>query len=53
MKDPLGAASRKSFSSRTAKTDLLFAGIAQLIGVVLALAINKPHLFKSIRKLVA
>jgi len=53
MKDPLGAASRKSFSSRTAKTDLLFAGIAQLIGVVLAQAINKPLLFKSIRKIVA
>ena len=53
LKDPLCAASRKTFSIRTAKTDLLFAGIAQLIGVVLAKAINKPHLFKSIRKLVA
>ena len=53
LKDPLGAASRKSFSTRTAKTDLLFAGITQLIGVILAQAINKPHLFKSIRKLVA
>ena len=53
LKDPLGAASRKSLSSRTAKADLLFAGITQLIGVVLAQAINKPHLFKSIRKLVA
>ena len=53
LKEPLCAASRKSFSSRTAKTDLLFAGIAQLIGVVLAKAINKPHLFKSVRKLVA
>ena len=53
MKDPLGAASRKSFSSRTAKTDLLLAGIAQLIGVVLAKSINKLHLFKSVRKLVA
>jgi len=53
LKDPLCAASRKSFSTRTAKADLLFAGIAQLIGVVLAKAINKPHLFKSVRKLVA
>lgn len=53
LKDPLGAGMRKSFSSRTAKADLLFAGITQLIGVVLAKAINKPHLFKSIRKLVA
>jgi len=53
LKDPLGAGLRKSFSTRTAKADILFAGIAQLIGVVLAQAINKPNLFKSIRKLVA
>ena len=53
LKDPLGAGLRKSFSTRTAKADLLFAGITQLIGVVLAHAINKPHLFKSIRKLAA
>ena len=53
LKGPLGVASRKSFSARTAKADLLFAGIAQLVGVILAKAINKPLLFKSIRKLVA
>jgi hypothetical protein len=53
LKDPFGAGSRKSFSSRTAKADLLFAGITQLIGVVLAKAINKPHLYKSVRKLTA
>ena len=53
LKDPLGGAYRKSFSGRTAKADLLFAGIAQLIGVVLAHAIHKPHLYKSIRKLIA
>lgn len=53
LKDPLGAATRKSFSARTAKADILFAGIVHLIGVVLAKAINKPHLYKSIRKLVA
>jgi len=53
LKEPLGAGSRKSFSPRTAKADLLFAGITQLIGVVLAQAINKPHLYKSIRKLVS
>ena len=53
LKDPLGAGFRKSFSSRTAKADLLFAGITQLIGVILAHAINKPHLYKSVRKLVA
>jgi hypothetical protein len=53
LKDPLGASVRKSFSGRTAKADLLLAGITQLVGVVLAHAINKPHLYKSIRKLVA
>ena len=53
LKDPLGAASRKSFSMRTAKADLLLAGITQLVGVVLAYAINKQHLHKSVRKLVA
>jgi hypothetical protein len=53
LKDPLGAAHRKSYSQRTAKADLLFAGITQLIGVILAHAINKPHLYKSIRKLIA
>jgi hypothetical protein len=53
LKDPLGVAYRKSFSQRTMKADLLFAGITQLIGVVLAHAIKKPELYKSIRKLVA
>ena len=45
IKGLLGVASRKSFSARTAKADLLLAGITHLIGVVLAQAINKPHLF--------
>jgi hypothetical protein len=53
LKDPLGAGVRKSYSTRTAKADLLFAGITQLIGVVLAHAIKEPKLYKSIRKLVA
>jgi len=53
LKYPLCGASHNSFSSRTAKADLLFAGITQLIGVILADAIHKPHLYKSIRKLVA
>jgi len=53
LKDPLGVAHRKSYSQRTAKADLIFAGITQLVGVILAHAVNKPHLYKSIRKLVA
>ena len=52
LKEPLGGATSKSFSMRTSKADLLLAGITQLIGVVLAQAINKPHLFKSVRKLI-
>lgn len=53
LKEPLGGASRKSFSQRTAKADLFLAGITQLVGVLLAYAINKPFLCKSIRKLIA
>ena len=53
LKEPLCGASRKSVSMRTAKADLLFAGITQLVGVVLAKAINKPQLYKSVRKLIA
>jgi hypothetical protein len=53
LKEPLGASGNSSYSSRTAKADLLLAGITQLVGVVLAKAINKPKLFKSVRKLVA
>jgi hypothetical protein len=53
LKGPLGVACRNSYSQRTAKADLLLAGITQLVGVILAHAINKPHLYKSIRKLIA
>jgi hypothetical protein len=53
LKDVLGGAGRKSFSQRSAKADLFLAGITQLVGVLLAHAINKPHLFKSVRKLIA
>jgi hypothetical protein len=52
FKDPLGVASRKSLSQRTAKADVLFAGITHLIGVVLAFVMNKLKYFKSIRKLI-
>lgn len=52
FKDPLGVATHKSSSPRSAKADLLLAGITQLVGVMLAHAINKPQLYKSIRKLV-
>jgi hypothetical protein len=51
LKDSLGAGNRKTFSSRTLKTELYFAGITQLVGVILADAIGKPEQCKSIRKL--
>jgi len=53
LKDPFCGAYRKSFSPRTAKADLLFAGVTQLIGVLLANALHQRHLYKSIRKLIA
>jgi len=53
LKDTLGAGCRKSFSQRTAKTDIFLAGITHLIGVILAKAVNNLKLFKSIRKIVA
>lgn len=53
LKDPLGGEHPKSFSGSSAKANLLFAGITQLIGVVLAHAIHKPELYKSVRKLIA
>ena len=53
LKYPLGAASRKSLSARTAKANLFIAGISHLIGVILAHAINKSELFKSVRKILA
>lgn len=53
LKDPLCGENLKSYSAPTAKANLLFAGITQLIGVVLAHAIHEPKLCKSVRKLVA
>jgi len=53
LKYPLGAASRKSLSPRTAKADLFIAGIAHLIGVILAVATNQSKLFKSVRTLIS
>jgi hypothetical protein len=53
LKDPLAGENPKSFSARAANTNLLFAGIAQLVGVLLAHSIHKPQLFKSVRKLIS
>lgn len=53
FKDTFVLDSRKSHRSVSAKADLFLAGIVQLIGVLLADSLNKRHLFKSIRKLIA
>lgn len=53
IKEPLGIGNRRSLSMTTLKSDIYLAGIVQLLGVILAKAIHKPHLFKSIRKLTA
>jgi hypothetical protein len=53
LKDDFGVAHRRAYSQITAKADLYFAGITQLLGILLAHAINLPKLFKSVRKLLA
>ena len=53
LKDDFGVARRKSFSTFSAKANLFLAGITQLLGVILAVAINEDKLFKSVRKLFA
>ena len=51
LKSDFGAGCRRSFSSFSAKAELFLAGITQLIGVIFAVAVNEPKLFKSVRKL--
>lgn len=53
IKDTFSLDARKSFRTVTAKADLFLIGIVQLLGVILADRLCKPHLFKSIRKLIA
>lgn len=53
FKYDFGVAQRKSFSTFSAKANLFLAAITQLIGVFLAVAVNQPILFKSVRKLFA
>lgn len=53
LKYTFGVGDPKTYNSKTIKADLFFAGITQLLGVVLAKAINKPELYKSIKKLIS
>ena len=52
FKDSFGLAHLKTRDTRTIKADLFLAGCTQLIGVILAKAIQQDHLYKSTRKLV-
>jgi len=52
IKDDFGAGRHKSFSVFSAKAELFFAAITQLVGVILAVALKKPEFFKSVRKLI-
>jgi len=51
LKEDFGVAHRRSFSSFSAKANLFFAGITQLICLVFAVVLNQSNLFKSVRKL--
>jgi len=53
FKDSLCVAGRKTQNEKTLHTDLLFAGIAQLISVVLADKIHSRERFRSVKTLVA
>jgi len=53
FKDSFGLNNLKTRNVKTIKADLLLAGCTQLIGVILAKAIHKEKLYKSIRKIVA
>ena len=53
LKNTFGLGNRCSVNIKTLKADAYLAGIIQLLGVLLAKALHKPHLYKSIRKLAA
>ena len=53
FKDSFTLDSGKSLRTSTVKADLFLAGIAQLVGVLLADALHKPQFIKSVRRLIA
>ena len=53
LKDSFCLDSRYSFRSVSAKADTYLAAITQLFGVLLADALHKPKLYKSVRRLIA
>jgi len=53
FKSNMCVANRKSRDRTTAKSDLLFAAIAQLFTVILAHKLSRPKLFRSFKRLIA
>ena len=53
FKDAFGMGDLRSVNTKTIKADLFLAGCIQLIGVLLAKAVNQTKLYKSVRKLVS
>lgn len=53
FKDAFGLDDLRSVNTSTIKSDLFLAGCIQLVGVILAIAIHKTKLYKSVRKLVS
>lgn len=53
LKDTFRTAHRKTFNTLLLKADIFLSGIVQLVGVLLADALHKPNLIKSVRKLIA
>ena len=53
LKDVFCVSDRKTQNARTLHSDLLLAGITQLLTAILANAIHKPNLLRSVKPLVA
>jgi len=53
FKDAFGLGDLRSVNTKTIKADIYLAGCIQLVGVILAKAVNQTNLYKSVRKLVS
>ena len=53
FKDAFGPGDLRSVNTKTIKADIYLAGCIQLVGVILAKAVNQTNLYKSVRKLIS
>ena len=51
IKSNMGIAGRKTRNSKTTKSDVFLAGIAQLLTVIIADSMSKPQYIRSLKKL--